>query len=437
MSKGKEIENEEERVDGYRKDFDSSKKGMLAKDSINGFWARSDSPTAKRVSVCGVTGHVGSNCPRIPSSKDRSIGHSSSVEPQDADYSYISPLNYEIENLILARVPRSEYWKLPFVNKRISCLLKTGELFKIRRQIGVRESSIFIFATGDRSWWIFDKQFSSPRKLPDLPADSCFNLGDKESLCAGTHLIVSGREIDGVTVWRYELETNSWKKGPSMTDPRCLFASASCGAFAFVAGGVTGTGLEVLNSAEKYNPDTKSWESLPRMLRRRKLCSGCYMDSKFYVIGGRNENGHGLTCGEAYDEDRKTWELIPDLLEETPVATFQSPPLIAVVNNELYSLETSSNELKVYMKKSKMWRKLGPVPVRADSHKGWGVAFKSLGNELLVIGASKSMVSYSGDGMAIYTCQPDTEAKELQWRPLECSKNRLSSFILNCSVMLA
>ncbi|KAJ6754457.1 KELCH REPEAT F-BOX PROTEIN [Salix purpurea] len=348
MSKGKELGSEDGRGDVSRNDPDPSKKRVLAEDPGNSFWITSISPPMKKMGVCEIS-RRGSGCYDFSCSNDR-VGDSSNVRPQDVDYSYAPQLSDELENLILARIPRSEYWKFPIVNKRILSLVK------------------------------------------------------------------SGREIDGVVVWRYELETNSWNKGPSMINPRCLFASASC---------------------EKYNPDTKSWEDLPRMRQKRRLCSGCFLDNKFYVIGGRNEEGKVLTCAEAYDEDKKAWDLIPDMLEDTPIATFQSPPLIAVVNNELYSLEPSSNQLKVYLKKSRTWKKLGPVPVRADSNKGWGVAFKSLGNELLVIGASTCTVSYSGDGMAIYTCRPDSESEELLWRPLECGKNRLSNFILNCSVMVA
>ncbi|KAF2316439.1 hypothetical protein GH714_041780 [Hevea brasiliensis] len=483
MSKGKELGGEDEGGEVCRNDCNPRKKGVLGRDPDNNVWITYNSPPSKRLDACetntkedqggyaigndnnpckkGVLQEDSGNrlwiaCNTSPpetiatcetnriegpsryafSSNEGRVDGSSSLEPQDADYSEVPQLSDEVENQILARIPRSEYWKFPLVNKRIFALTKTGELFKIRRELGVKESSVFIFTTGDSGWWGFARQFSSRRKLPDLPADSCFSSGDKESVCAGTHLIISGREIDGVVVWRYELETNSWSKGPSMITPRCLFASASCGPFAFVAGGVTEAGA-VLKSSEKYNSDTKTWETLPRMQRKRRLCSGFYMDNKFYVIGGRNEEGKCLTCGEAYDEDKKKWELVPDMLEDTPVATFQSPPLVAVVNNELYSLETSSNELKVFSKRTKTWRKFGPVPVRADSSRGWGVAFKSLGNELLLIGSSTSMVSYSGDGMAIYTCRPDAEAERLQWRPLECGRNRLSNFILNCSVMVA
>ncbi|XP_011097292.2 F-box/kelch-repeat protein At3g27150-like [Sesamum indicum] len=354
--------------------------------------------------------------------------------PQDADYSDISSLSYELESLIFARLPRSEHWKLNFVNKRCMNLLKSGDLYQIRREIGFREASVFMFASGERSWWAFDREFKSHRKLPVLPSDPCFASGDKESLCAGTHLLVSGREIDGLVVWRYELAENKWFKGPSMISPRCLFASATCGDCAYVAGGM-GAGLgtvQIYDTAEKYNPDSGSWEQLPRMKRKRKLCSGCYMDNKFYVIGGRNEDGE-LTCGEFFDEARNRWELIPDMLKDDPVQSSHSPPLLAVVNNELYSLEASSNQLKVYIKKSNAWKQLGAVPVRADSNRGWGVAFKSLGNQLLVIGASA--VSCGGNNMAIYTCCP--EGDELQWEPFDSGRNRLSHFILNCSVMMA
>lgn len=235
---------------------------------------------------------------------------------------------------------------------------------------------------------------------------------------------------------RYELTENKWFKGPSMNNPRCLFASATCGNYALVAGGIRMDGhREVLRTAERYDPDSKSWERLPSMNRRRKLSAGCYMDNRFYVIGGKNEDEQALTCGEVFDESKNKWELIPDMLRDSPVSTYHSPPLVAVVNNDLYTLQTSSNVVRVYMKGSNSWRTLGPVPIRAGFNDGWGVAFKSLGNELLVIGAST--ISCTGHGMSIFTCSPDPNAEELHWEPLECSKNRSSHFIRNCCVMIA
>ncbi|KAJ4959654.1 hypothetical protein NE237_019564 [Protea cynaroides] len=375
----------------------------------------------------------------FPSNQGGDDGSSDVEEPQDADYSYVSSLNDELALLILARIPRSDHSKFCSVNKRYLALFKSDELYNIRRAYGIKEASVFMLACGEPHWWAFNRQFTACRKLPVLPSDACFASGDKESFCAGTHLLVSGKEFEGMTIWRYELVKNRWFKGPSMINPRCLFASASCGDVACVAGGIAmGTrGMEILNTAEKYNPEAKKWISLPRMNERRKLCSGCFMDDKFYVIGGQNERGD-LTCGEVYDAEKNTWKLIPNMLENSPVltpSTSRSPPLIASVNNELYSLEPSSNQLKLYLKDTNSWRYLGESPVRADQTRGWGIAFKSLGDRLLVIGGTSP---HGTNGMTICTSCPDpNDPGNLKWRVLSCGGNRISHFILNCSVMVA
>ncbi|ONK58465.1 uncharacterized protein A4U43_C09F13330 [Asparagus officinalis] len=171
------------------------------------------------------------------------------------------------------------------------------------------------------------------------------------------------------------------------------------------------------------------------MKRRRKLCSGCYMDNKFYVIGGQDERGESLNCGEFYDLEKKSWELIPNMIQGARSWSSPSPPLLAVANNELYSLEASTNKLRVYIKKSNSWRGLGMAPVRADHSRGWGVAFKSLGDELLIIGSRGD--SYACFGMTICTCRPHPGSGSLDWKVLASDGGQWSSFIYNCSVMLS
>ncbi len=48
-----------------------------------------------------------------------------------------------------------------------------------------------MLASGVTSWWAFDRQFRSFKKLPILPSGVCFASGDKKSVFAGTHLYVS------------------------------------------------------------------------------------------------------------------------------------------------------------------------------------------------------------------------------------------------------
>ncbi|KAK7266941.1 hypothetical protein RIF29_19603 [Crotalaria pallida] len=359
--------------------------------------------------------------------------YSSGQESQDADYD-VPCLSDELETMILARFPIPEHWKLSVLNKRFLEALKKGEIYEIRREIGIREPCVLMLASGESNWWAFDGNFKSCRKLPIIPSDYSFVNGDKESFSAGTNLFVSGKEIDGAVVWQYQLETHEWFKGPSMITPRCLFASASSGIFAFVAGGFeTTTCPQVLCSAEKYNSQSQRWEPLPPMIQKRKSCSGCYMDNKFYVIGGQDEQQNNLTCGEFFDEVTNSWKLIPHMLKDIPLSNSGSPPLVAVANNELYTLDTSSNEVKVYLKGSNSWKKLGLVPIRADAREGWGVAFKSLGNELLVIGTTS--ISHQR-ALTIYTCCPNPAAEKLHWRQIVCG-SKLSPFIHNCAVMLA
>ncbi|XP_047170381.1 F-box/kelch-repeat protein At3g27150 [Vigna umbellata] len=350
--------------------------------------------------------------------------------PQDADYS----ISDELETSILARFPRSQLWKLCFINKRFLALARSGEIYKIRRHLGLKEPSVFMLASGESNWWGMEWPFMSSKKLPPIQSDYNFECGDKESFCAGSHLLVFGKEIDGAVTWRFDSTNNEWLKGPSMINPRGLFASATSGAIAFVAGGYDATTYtQILDSAEMYNSESQSWKALPRMNKRRKFCSGCFMDNKFYVLGGKDEDGRVLTCGEFFDG--KTWNLIPDMWKDIPLIAHDqpSPPLLAVVNNELYTLDASSNELKVYMKGSNSWKTLGVVPVRADEQRGWGVAFKSLGDELLVIGAPS--VSQAERVLCMYTGCPDPADDKFRWRQIGCSTIQLNHFIRNCAVM--
>lgn len=361
------------------------------------------------------------------------------IRPQDADYCDESEvlnlprLPSEVETMIIARTPLLEMRRLCSLSKPIMALIKSGDLVRERKEIGVREACVFMLASGERNWWAFDQRFTARKILPELPCDYTFRLADKESLCAGTHLLVFGKEIEGPAIWTYEVLLNNWFRSTPVGDSRCLFASASSGDFAYVAGGTSPETNAILNSAEKYDPTTRLWDPLPKMKEKRRMCAGVYMDNKFYVIGGQNQSGDGFTCAEVFDENKNTWVKIPGMLNG--LTTSDSPPLVAVVNNELYIFETSTNCLMVYLKDSNSWKDLGPIPVRADIRRGWGVAFKSLGNELLAIGGSN--ISPFGRGMTVFTCSPYPKAERLEWKLLDDGRNSRSPFVMNCTVMVA
>ena len=111
-------------------------------------------------------------------------------------------------------------------------------LLQLSRTSSIDSGEWSEWLVGLNGWWAFDQRCTSGTWLPVIPCDDCFTRGQRESLIVGTHLLVSGREIMGIAIWRYELATNKWYKSPSMVTPRALFASATCGNSTFVAGGI-------------------------------------------------------------------------------------------------------------------------------------------------------------------------------------------------------
>ncbi|XP_016746114.1 F-box/kelch-repeat protein At5g60570 isoform X2 [Gossypium hirsutum] len=212
---------------------------------------------------------------------------------------------------------------------------------------------------------------------------------------------------------------------------------SSLGEIAIVAGGSDKNG-NVLQSAELYNSEVGTWQTLPDMNFPRKLCSGFFMDGKFYVIGGLSSHKDCLTCGEEYNIETRSWRRIENMYPGRDAGTFhpamRSPPLVAVVNNQLYSADQATNEVKKYNKVNNSWSVVKRLPVRADSSYGWGLAFKAYGNSLLVIGAG----SHGGhdDGVIVlHSWNPEEGNRDGQeWKVLAV-KARAGAFVYNCAVM--
>ncbi|KAF2315975.1 hypothetical protein GH714_040770 [Hevea brasiliensis] len=248
----------------------------------------------------------------------------------------------------------------------INQLVQSGQLYKLRRQMSIIEHWVY-FSCNLLEWEAFDSVRCRWMNLPRMNANECFMCSDKESLAVGTELLVFGKEIESHVIYRYSILTNTWTSGVKMNTPRCLFGSASLGEIAILAGGCDPAG-NVLSSAELYNSETGTWITLPSMNKARKMCSGVFMDGKFYVIGGIGTgNTKMLTCGEVYDMETKKWRVIPDMFparnggtggNETSAAA-KAPPLVAVANNELYAADYAQKKVRKYDKEKNMWITLG------------------------------------------------------------------------------
>uniref|UniRef100_A0A7N0V4G7 Uncharacterized protein n=1 Tax=Kalanchoe fedtschenkoi TaxID=63787 RepID=A0A7N0V4G7_KALFE len=349
----------------------------------------------------------------------------------------ISFIGRDVSINCLVRCSRSDYGSVASLNQSFHSLLRSGELYRLRRLSGFAEHWVY-FSYHLPEWEAFDPIRNRWMHLPRMPVNECFIFSDKESLAVGTELLVFGKEVMSLVIYRYSLPTNSWSSGMSMNTPRCLFGSASLGEIAILAGGCDSQG-NLLCSAELYNSETQTFKRLPDMHKPRKMCSGVFMHKKFYVIGGIGGAGSKvLSCGEVYDLETETWTEIPNMspgrstaaMENGMPATAKAPPLIAVVKNELYAADDSDMEVKTYDKKRRVWLSVGRLPDRVVSMNGWGLAFRACGDQLTVIGGPRTM----GEGfIEINSWVPGKGPA--QWSLLARNPSRAGNFVHTCAVM--
>ncbi|KAG6574096.1 F-box/kelch-repeat protein SKIP11, partial [Cucurbita argyrosperma subsp. argyrosperma] len=349
--------------------------------------------------------------------------------------SLISSIGRDNSINCLIRCSRSDYGSLASLNRSFRSLIRSGELYKLRRLNDVIEHWVY-FSCHLLEWEAFDPIQRRWMHLPRMDFNECFMCSDKESLGVGTDLLVFGKDLNSHVTYRYSILTNSWCPGVSMNDPRCLFGSASRGEIAILAGGCDSNG-NILSSAELYNSETKTWVTLPNMTKPRKLCSGVFMDKKFYVIGGvGGSEAKVLTCGEEYDLDTGKWTEIPNMSpgrsgaarEGDMPAAAEAPPLLAVVNDELYAADHAEMEVRKYDKERRTWYTVGRLPERAVSTNGWGLAFRACGDRLIVIGGPRVM----GEGYIELNSWVPSEGPP-RWDLL--ARKSSASFVYNCAVM--
>jgi hypothetical protein len=330
----------------------------------------------------------------------------------------------------LAWASRSDYASLSCLNLSFKMLMRSGYLYKLRKELGFIEHWVYMVCD-PRGWEAFDPVRNKWIKLPKIPCDDCFNYADKESLSVGSELLVFGRELFEFAIWKYDLILHNWVKCEEMNHPRCLFGSGTYNTVAIVAGGSDKNG-NILKSAELYDSVTGKWEILPNMHAPRRLCTGFFMNGKFCVIGGMTNSTDSLTWGEEFDLETRKWKKIKNMYPNVNRAA-QAPPLVAVVDDELYAVEYPTNMVKKYDKVKNSWADLGRLPVRADSSNGWGLAFKAFGKNLLVVGGQRGP---EGEAIVLNSWNPKSGVcnGNLDWKIIG-SKENVGVFVYNCAVM--
>ncbi len=107
----------------------------------------------------------------------------------------------------------------------------------------------------------------------------------------------------------------SWTFRTPMPTPRWGVAVAVLGGKVYVMGGQAENGA-VLDVVERYDPDTDTWETLPRMDDERFNAAAVVFGGRIYVLGGRDKDGDVKDDVQVYDPATGLWSPAAELEEK-------------------------------------------------------------------------------------------------------------------------
>jgi Kelch motif len=173
---------------------------------------------------------------------------------------------------------------------------------------------------------------------------------------------------------RYKISDNTWTFGtPGPLPPRTeiAYGDNEHGGFVYVIGG-RALGGAPLNTNDRYDPATDSWESLAHMAVPRAGGASAVLDNSIYVIGGRLNTG-GPCAGvpvntvERYDIDTNTWSMVaPYPVAQSDMAAMSHGGKIYVFGG-CDSTLAGSKLVFVYDPTTDTWTPLTPMPTPRGS----------------------------------------------------------------------
>lgn len=173
------------------------------------------------------------------------------------------------------------------------------------------------------------------------------------SVSIGNKIYTLGGWADASTsqaVEVFDIALQSWQSGAPLTRARNNATAAVVDGNIYMFGGWNG---EYLDLAEKYDPSTNLWSSLPNMPSKRDSLASAVIGTKIYVIGGR-VNGQSVTSVDVFDTQTHTWEASNAL----PIG--RSKLAATVINNKIYVLggwngTEPINRVDVYDPRRDVW----------------------------------------------------------------------------------
>ncbi len=155
-------------------------------------------------------------------------------------------------------------------------------------------------------------------QLPSLPtarAHLTATFGDDGLLYTAGGFTLNQGPSDRLEIYYPEL--NSWTTAEPLPSPRYNHSAAiGPDGNLWVMGGTVGADLgDVLDTVVIYDHEQDEWLQGPTLnTPRTSSAAATTADGELYVTGGRDDNGIRLDTVERYDPDTESWELLPSTL---------------------------------------------------------------------------------------------------------------------------
>lgn len=317
----------------------------------------------------------------------------------------IPSLPDEISIQILARLPRIYHFNAKLVSRSWRTVLTSGELYKIRKELGTTEEWLYVLTKIDGEklvWFALDPVSKIWQRLPLMPNVSLEDgmrrglSGLKLWNMVGTSVIADairgwfGRKValdqipfcgcavgavDGClyvlgglfrtlamnTVWRYDPILNAWIEVTPMSAGRAYCKTSVLNNKLYVVGGVTRGrgGLAPLQSAEVFDPCSGIWSDVPSMpFSKAQVLPTAFLADLLKPIAtgmtsyrGKLYVPQSLYCwpffvdvgGEVYDPETNSWIEMPIGMGEGWPAKQAGTKLGVIVDGDLYALDPTNS----------------------------------------------------------------------------------------------
>jgi hypothetical protein len=451
--------------------------------------------------------------PRPDSSKKLRLP---SVSSCDLDHPRLIPgLSDEISLQIIARMPRMGYLKAKMVSRSWKAAISGTDLYRLRKELGVDEEWLYILTKVDGEsllWHAFDPVSSQWQRLPLMPGIShgeCkrgfpgSRLGDLVSVGIRISDVIRGwlghkdligripfcgcavGVVDGCIyvlggfsrastmnrVWRYDPFVNSWQEVGSMSTGRAFCKTGLLNNKMYVVSGISKgkNGLTPLQSAEVFGPKTGVWAEVPDMtFSKAQALPTVFLAELLKPIATGMTSYRGKLYvpqnlyswpffvdvgGEVFDPETNSWAEMPVGMGEGWPAKQAGTKLSAVLDRELYALETSTSsdraKIKVYDPQEDTWKvAVSQVPVGdlAESESLYLLAgflgklhliIKDVGNKINILQTDSLKPVDSPACLAGMTCQNQDVSLEQErdiWTAI-ASKNFAAAELVSCQVL--